>query len=70
MPHSVLGFHSDSDVVQHNSSRELPRTIGNRATASLGLNTCDPEAAQLDPVMNLDQSQNPFPGVAVANANY
>ena len=58
---------SDSDVVQHNSSRELPR-----ATASLGLNTCDPEAVQLDlPVaMNLDQSQSPFPGAAVANANY
>ena len=56
---------SDSDVVQHSSSRELPR-----ATASLGLNTCDPEAVQLDPAMNLDQSQSPFPGAAVANANY
>ena len=42
---------SDSDVGQHSSSRELPR-----ATASLGLNTCDPEAVQLDPAMNLDQS--------------
>ena len=56
---------SYSDVVQHSSSRELPR-----ATASLGLNTCDPEAVQLDPAMNLDQSQSPFPGAAVANANY
>ena len=56
---------SDSDVVQHSSSRELPR-----ATASLGLNTCDPEAVQLDLAMNLDQSQSPFPGAAVANANY
>ena len=56
---------SDSDVVQHSSSRELPR-----ATASLGLNTCDPEAVQLDPAMNLDQAQSPFPGAAVANANY
>ena len=56
---------SDSDVVQHSSSRELPRT-----TASLGLNTCDPEAVQLDPAMNLDQSQSPFLGAAVANANY
>ena len=56
---------SDSDVVQHSSSRELPR-----ATASLGLNTCDPEAVQLDPAMNLDQSQCLFPGAAVANANY
>ena len=55
----------DSDVVQHSSSRELPR-----ATASLGLNTCDPEAVQLDPAMSLDQSQSPFPGAAVANANY
>ena len=54
---------SDSDVVRHSSSRELPR-----ATASLGLNTCDPEAVQLDPAMNLDQSQSPFPGAAVANA--
>ena len=56
---------SDSDVVQHSSSRELPR-----ATASLGLNTCDPEAVQLDLAMNLDQSQRPFPAAAVANANY
>ena len=56
---------SDSDVVQHSSSRELPR-----ATASLGLNTCDPEAVQLDLAMNLDQSQSPFPGAAVVNANY
>ena len=56
---------SDSDVVQHSSSRELPR-----ATASLGLNTCDPEAVQLDPAMNLDQPQIPLPGAAVANANY
>ena len=56
---------SGSGVVQHSSSRELPR-----ATASLGLNTCDPEAVQLDLAMNLDQSQSPFPGAAVANANY
>ena len=56
---------SDSDVVQHSSSRKLPR-----ATASLGLNTCDPEAVLLDPAMNLDQSQSLFPGAAVANANY
>ena len=56
---------SDSDVVQHSSSRELPR-----ATASLGLNTCDPEAVQLEPATNLDQSQSPFPDAAVANANY
>ena len=56
---------SDSDVVQHSSSRELPR-----ATASLGLNTCDPEAVQLDQAMNLDQSQSPFPGAEVPNANY
>ena len=56
---------SDSDVFQHSSSRELPR-----ATASLGLNTCDPEAVQLDLAMNLDQSQSPFPGAAVANTNY
>ena len=56
---------SDSEVVQHSSSRELLR-----ATASLGLNTCDPEAVQLDLAMNLDQSQSPFPGAAVANANY
>ena len=56
---------SDSDVVRHSSSRELPR-----ATASLGLNSPDPEAVQLDPAMNLDQSQSPFPGAAVANANY
>ena len=54
-----------SDVVQHSSSRELPL-----ATASLGLNTCDPEAVQLDLAMNLDQSQSPFPGAAAANANY
>ena len=45
----------DSDVVQHSSSRELPQ-----ATASLGLNTCDTEAVQLDPAMNLDQSQSSF----------
>ena len=56
---------SDSGVVQHSSSRELPR-----ATASLGLNTCDPEAVQLDPAMNLHQLKKPFPGAAVANANY
>ena len=56
---------SDSNVVQHSSSRELPP-----ATTSLGLNTCDPEAVQLDLAMNLDQSQSPFPGAAVANANY
>ena len=56
---------SESDVVQHSSSRELPR-----ATASLGWNTCDPEAVQLYPAMNLEQSQSPFPGAAVANANY
>ena len=55
---------SYSDVVQNSSSRELPR-----ATASLGFNTCDPEAVQLDPAMNLDQSQSPFPGAAVVNAN-
>ena len=47
-----LSDSDDSDVVQHSSSRELPR-----ATASLGLNTCDPEAVQLDLAMNLDQSQ-------------
>ena len=45
---------SVSDVVRHSSSRELPR-----ATALLGLNTCDPEAVQLDLAMNLDQSQSP-----------
>ena len=56
---------SDSEVVQHSSSRELPR-----ATALLDLNTCDPDAVQLDPAMNLDQSQSTFPGAAVANANY
>ena len=55
----------DFDVVQHSSSRELPR-----ATASLGLNTCDPEAVQLDLAMNLDQSQSPLPSTAVVNANY
>ena len=56
---------SDSDVLQHSSSRELPR-----ATASLGLNTCDPEAFQPDPAMNLDQSQSPLQSAAVVNANY
>ena len=56
---------SDSEVVQHSSSRQLPRT-----TASPGLNTCDPEAVQIDPAMNLDQSQSPFPGAATENANY
>ena len=56
---------SDSEVVQHSSSRELPR-----ATSSLGLNTWDPEAVQLDLAMNLDQSQSPLPSTAVVNANY
>ena len=56
---------SDSEVVQHSSSRELPR-----ATDSLGLNNCDPEAVQHDQALNLDPSQSPVPGAAVANANY
>ena len=53
----------DSDVVRHSSSIELPR-----ATASLGLITCDPEA--LDQAKNLDESQNPRPRTTVVNANY
>ena len=56
---------SDSEVVQHSSSRELPR-----ATASLGLNTSDPEAVQFYPAMNLGQSQSPLPSTTVVNANY
>ena len=64
MSHSVL-FFSYSDVVRHSSSRELPR-----ATVSLGLNTSDPEAVQLDPAMNLDQSQSPLPSTTAVNANY
>ena len=56
---------SDSDVVQHSSSREMPR-----ATASLGLNPSDPEAVQLYPAMSLDQSQSPLPWTVVVNPNY
>ena len=50
---------SDSDVVQHSSSRELPR-----ATASLGLNTCDPvEAVQLD-LMWCHANEAPIEGMS------
>ena len=56
---------SDFEVVQRSSSRVLPR-----ATASMGLNTSDPEVVQLDPAINLNQSQGPLPSTAVVNANY